>query len=108
MNYIKSNWISISSVLFSFIALYFSLAKVEFSRDDLIITFFGVIASIVVIGNLTQVYRIEDRFKENQHILQGKLNDIKKLTNEFDTIISKLQSKVTKLENEILALKNKK
>ena len=108
MNYIKSNWISISSVLFSFIALYFSLAKVEFCRDDLIITFFGVIASIVVIGNLTQVYRIEDRFKENQNILQGKLNDIKKLTIELDTIISKLQSKVTKLENEILALKNKK
>ena len=74
----------------------------------MIITFFGVIASIVVIGNLTQVYRIEDRFKENQNILQGKLNDIKKLTIELDTIISKLQSKVIKLENEILALKNKK
>ena len=56
----------------------------------MIITFFGVIASIVVIGNLTQVYRIEDRFKENQNILQGKLNDIKKLTIELHEAVCKL------------------
>lgn len=75
------------------------IPNISLSDSTLIITFIGIIASIIVIGNIAQVYQIKNEFEKKIEELQVKLDKFKQTGTTFKEQIENYSEAEVKNEN---------
>ena len=93
------------------VLLMFNLANTpggEVKDDKLVISFLGVLATFIVIGNFTQTSRIEDRLKDDIKRLNDRIQVCETENNKFATIETEISGHTTEIgkqASEIAAIK---
>lgn len=74
------------------------IQTIVITRDSLVITFIGVIAGIIVIGNFAQVQAIKDEFKSKVDGIDNSLRDVGVRVGDMKSKISDVEGRSTNLE----------
>ncbi len=97
-------WLIGFSIIMSGIAIFFSFKPIEIKSNEcsIILTFVGIIATFIVVGNYAQVITIKKDFDDNvQTIKKDSDDNIKKLNN----IVLELKSSQSQTEKKLLESK---
>ena len=106
LKFLKANWliVMVGLVVFVDIIIHISYSCCLSGNETLIIGFIGVVASIVVIGNLAQVSAIRAGMDKEMKELNAKIENY----NELKNVMSKMSSEVFELNQKKTTVKKKK
>ena len=99
--------LAIVIVVFVFLSLILKLFNVTFdasSGEAIVLAFFGIIATFIVIGNFSQVKEVEERMKEDYKDFKDEIDNriTKKFTEEGDSNDKKMQDLLVTLKRDDL------
>jgi len=100
MNKTINFWIFGISIFLLGISIFLNISHSVISNESIVLTFIGILATFIVVGNFAQVSEIRNNFDKQVHELEFKMqNKIDQLKSLFDEV-NETKTKLTEIQND--------